>query len=141
VSKAALFDVDVCVLVSLLTHVTVVPTETVNGFGEYAFVVRLLAPLTIVTVEPLGAGVGVGVGVGDGDGPDELLLPHAAMHIAARITLRRNNVMSTSWRTSCPAFRRPWRANPLPADHGIFGLFRATEPPGTFEISDRFQAA
>lgn len=118
-SKAALFDVDVCVLVSLLTHVTVVPTETVNGFGEYAFVVRLLAPLTIVTVEPLGAGVGVGVGVGDGDGPDELLLPHAAMHIAARITLRRNNVMSTSWRTSCPPSGAPGEQTHCPPTMGF----------------------
>jgi hypothetical protein len=57
-----------------LTHVTVVPTATVSGFGEYAVVVRVRAPLTIVTlaVAPVGAMGGVGAGAGDG------LLWHAA---------------------------------------------------------------
>ncbi len=98
VSKAPVFEVDVCAVVSLLTHMTVVPTETVNGFGEYAVVVRLLAPFTIVTVV-LPPGAGVGVGEGDGDMPEELL-PHAVNHIAAmRITVTRRDVTVTSWRT------------------------------------------
>jgi hypothetical protein len=69
-----------------------VPTDTVIGFGEYAVVVRPLAPLAIVTVEPpLGAGVGVGVGVVV---PEVLLLPHAAIHIAAtRIALTRKDLI------------------------------------------------
>jgi hypothetical protein len=139
VSKAPPFDVAVCAVLSLLTHVTVVPTATVTGFGEYAFVVRLLAPLTIVTVAPA-PGAGVGVGVGEGVGVDELL-PHAAMHIAARrIAPTRTDIMVTSGRTS-RRLKGTYRANTLPACYRFLGLFRATQPADIFEISDRFQAA
>ena len=79
-----------CVVMSLFTNVTVVPTATLTGFGEYAVDERLNAPLTIATldVEPDGAGVGAGVGVGAGAGllgaGVELL--QAAMQSAARRT-------------------------------------------------------
>jgi hypothetical protein len=36
----------------LFTHVSVVPRAIVTGFGEYAVVVRLLAPDTMETVVP-----------------------------------------------------------------------------------------
>jgi hypothetical protein len=68
VSNAPVLEVEVCAVLSLLTHVTVVPTETVSGFGAYAVVVSVRAPLTIVTVEPP---LGAGVGEGDGDVPEE----------------------------------------------------------------------
>jgi len=58
--ESQLLLVDVCVVLSLLCHVTVVPTATLTGFGENADVVMVDAPLTIVTVVPF-AGVGVGV--------------------------------------------------------------------------------
>ena len=41
-----------CVVVSLLTHITLVPTGTVNGFGLNAVVVRANAPGTMETVVP-----------------------------------------------------------------------------------------
>jgi hypothetical protein len=66
----------------LFTHVTVVPTEIVSGSGEYAVVVRMLAPLTIVTVAVVP--VGVGVGVGEGDGAVYELPPQAERQSAAR---------------------------------------------------------
>jgi hypothetical protein len=65
VAKLPLSAVELCVDVSLFIHVTVVPTATVSGFGEYAVVVRLRAPLTMVTLAA-GPGAGVGVGVGAG---------------------------------------------------------------------------
>jgi hypothetical protein len=74
---------------SLFTNVTVVPTETFNGLGENAVVVKLVAPLIIETfaVPPVGVGVGVGLGVGEGAG---VLLLHAVRHSPARrITLNR----------------------------------------------------
>ena len=43
-------SLDVCVVVSLFTHVTVVPTGTFVGFGEKAVVVSTDAPLTIDTL-------------------------------------------------------------------------------------------
>jgi hypothetical protein len=56
------------VVLSLLTHVSVVPREMVIGFGLNAVVERVLAPATMVTVVPLGVGLGLVVG---------LELPHA----------------------------------------------------------------
>jgi len=55
----AVFEVAVCEIVSLFTHVTVVPTDTVNGFGEYAVVVSVRAPATMLTLAPVGVGVGL----------------------------------------------------------------------------------
>jgi len=57
--------VDVCAVVSLFVQATVPPTGTAIGLGAKAVVVRVLAPLTIDTVNP-----GVGDGEGDGDGDD-----------------------------------------------------------------------
>src|SRR5512141_470369 len=50
---------DVCVVLSLFTHVTVPPRDTVIGFGLYAVVVRVLAPAAIVTPEPDDVGAGL----------------------------------------------------------------------------------
>ena len=68
-----LSDVDVCVTVSELVHVTVAPGATVMGFGAYAFVVRVEAPETIETVipEPPVAGAGVGEGIVADDDPPQ----------------------------------------------------------------------
>jgi hypothetical protein len=87
-----LSEVDVCAMVSLLVHVTVVPTLTVIGLGLYAVVVIDCAPATIDTPDPEGDGEGEGVGVGVGDdGDDEPLLQAAAP--PARVTRRRNTVL------------------------------------------------
>ncbi len=69
---------------SLLTQVTVAPTDTVAGFGTYAVVVSSVAPLgmEIVTGVGLPPGVGVGVGVGVA-GEVGLLLPQPDTRIAA----------------------------------------------------------
>jgi hypothetical protein len=82
VEKLLLTAVASCVVESLFTHVTVVPTETFNGFGENAVVVRVLAPLTIATDEVVP--VGAGVGVGDGEGAEYELPPQAVRQSAAR---------------------------------------------------------
>jgi hypothetical protein len=56
-------------VLSLLVHVTVVPTATAIGFGANAVVVKMLAPLGIETAVPVaGAGAGEGLGDGAGDG-------------------------------------------------------------------------
>jgi hypothetical protein len=62
------FAVEVWATTSLLIQVTVPPTATVMGLGEYAVDVRVAEPATIeaLTLDPDGAGVGVGV-----DGEDE----------------------------------------------------------------------
>jgi hypothetical protein len=65
------FDVEVCVTLSSLTHVTAAPRGTAIGFGEYAVVVRFVAPLGIVTVAVAPVGVGVG------EAGELLPLPHA----------------------------------------------------------------
>src|SRR5512144_242176 len=65
---------DVCVVLSLFTHVTVSPRDTVIGFGLYAVVVRVLAPATMVMPEPDGVGEGL-----DGlDGVEEYPPPQPA---------------------------------------------------------------
>src|ERR1700686_2809935 len=67
--QAPPFAVDVCVVASLLVHVTVPPAETVIGLGLKAVVVIVDAPVTIdaAPLEPEGDGTGEGV-----DGEDEL---------------------------------------------------------------------
>jgi hypothetical protein len=68
---APLFEVDVCVVLSLFRQVTVPPTATVIGFGLNAVEVSRLA-FTAIDAETFaggaGAGVGEGVGVGAGAG-------------------------------------------------------------------------
>jgi hypothetical protein len=78
VAKLPLSAVELCVDVSLLVHVTVVPTATFSGFGENAVVVRLRAPLTMVTLAVAPVAVGVGEEVGD------VLLLQATIPSAAR---------------------------------------------------------
>ena len=58
---APVSETDVCVVLSPLTHVTVVPMETVIGFGLNAVVVMVDAPATIVTDDPVPDGVGDGL--------------------------------------------------------------------------------
>ena len=89
VLNAPVFDVAVCAVLSPFTQVTVVPTDTVIGLGEYAVVERVCAPLTMVMVEPAGDGV---VGVV----PLlvlVLLLPQPAIRIAARMLMLKRNDM------------------------------------------------
>jgi len=82
-SNAPPFAVDVCAVLSLFIHVTVPPTDTVTGFGEYAVVVRLDEPLTIETRVPVGVGVGV-----DGEFEEP---PHAQQASAtAGVNIHRN---------------------------------------------------
>jgi hypothetical protein len=76
-----LIDVELCVVLSLFSQLTVAPTETVMGLGEYAVLDSIEAPFTIVTVV-LPAGAGSGVGEGD----EELLPPHALRQRAAKKT-------------------------------------------------------
>jgi hypothetical protein len=75
--QAPLLATELCVTESLLVHVTVPPTATVTGFGEYAVVVSVDDPDTIDTGVPV---VVVGAVV---DGEDEE--PHAAANIDMRI--------------------------------------------------------
>jgi hypothetical protein len=98
----------------LFTHVTVVPTETFSGFGENAVVVRVLAPLTIVT----DAVVPVGVGVGDGDGAEYELPPQAVRQSPARrMTPKRTAMLDR-------LLVQDDEAKTMPADPSIFGPFR-----------------
>ena len=74
---ALLLATEVCVVLSLFSQLTVVPTETLIGLGEYAVLDSVDAPLTIITVVlPAGAGVVV-------EGDVEVL-PHAVRQRAAR---------------------------------------------------------
>lgn len=85
-------DVDVCAMLSAFIHVTVVPTDTVSGFGEYADDPSDLAPTGMVTTAVDGAGVGVGGPAGDGF---VLLLPHPDTHTTAtRIVLKRSHIFA-----------------------------------------------
>jgi len=80
-SQPAPSDVDVCVIVSVLDHVTLPPTFTATGFGEYALA-PLVEAFTVIDTEldgvGVGVGVGVGAGVGVGVGAGELDDPHPA---------------------------------------------------------------
>jgi len=65
------FDVDVCVVESVLTHVTVVPAAMSSSSGMKARFRSDSAPTGIVTDKELVPG-GAGVdGVGDGDAGDD----------------------------------------------------------------------
>jgi hypothetical protein len=76
---APLFAADVCAVLSLLSQLTIVPTETLIGLGEYAVLDSVDAPLTIITVVlPAGAGVVV-------EGDVEVL-PHAVRQRVTRNT-------------------------------------------------------
>ena len=81
-------DVVVWASMSLLTQVTVAPTDTVAGFGTYAVVVNPVAPRGMEIVNgvgvPPGEGVGAGVGVGVGVTGlvDGLLLPQPTTRTA-----------------------------------------------------------
>jgi hypothetical protein len=74
---APLLATELCATESLFVHVTVPPTATVTGFGEYAVVVSVDDPDTIDTGVPV---VVVGAVVDDED--EE---PHAAANIDTRI--------------------------------------------------------
>ena|SRR5260221_4921709 len=82
---------DVCVMESLLVHVTLPPTETVTGFGAKAVVVIVAAPETMDTAvpEPDDASVGEVMYVDD-EQPTEI----ASSRVAS--TIRRRMVTSLS---------------------------------------------
>lgn len=82
---APLSDVDVCVVLSLLAHVTVPPTATLTGFGANAVDVIVDAPDTIETGVP-GPDV-VGVGEGEVNGAELLELPQPAAMQSSRRAL------------------------------------------------------
>jgi hypothetical protein len=94
--QAPPFATEVCVIESLLVHVTVAPTDTVTGFGEYAVVVSVDDPVTIDTGVPDVGDVVV-------DGEDEL-----------QATERVNRKMTSAVRTSMSNLLRCSSANPLP---------------------------
>jgi hypothetical protein len=77
-------DVLVWESISLFTHVTVAPTDTVPGFGTYAVVVNPVAPrgMEIVNGAGVPTGTGRGVGVGTTGVVDGLLLPQPAARTA-----------------------------------------------------------
>jgi len=83
---------DVCVVLSLFSQLTVVPTEIVKGFCPNAVVVNVDAPLGIATVVlPAGAGVGPVDGV-----EGEVYPPHAARHIVSmRVDATRINIIGS----------------------------------------------
>jgi hypothetical protein len=116
--------VDVCVVLSLLCHVTVVPTATVIGFGEYAVVVIVDAPDTIEIVDPP-AGVGVGVGVVI---VGELLCPHpTSMTVKAMVPNTRLNIRHA------PSTR--WSAIGLPFPTSVFAAVSTACPERlTYEV-------
>src|SRR5260221_5874054 len=90
VAKRPLSALASCGATSLFTKLTTVPTATVRGLGEYAFVVRPKAPLVIVTVDVgVGAGVGAGAGAGVGEGAGVELLQAVRHSPATRITANR----------------------------------------------------
>jgi hypothetical protein len=103
VSNTPPLDVAVCVVPSWFTQTTDIPTGTFVGLGEYAVVVRLKAPETIDTDEPL-AGGPPGGGFGDGAGAGDEL-PHAVITSAIpMIELTRTNMMVGSFMK--PAHRK-----------------------------------
>ena len=115
---------------SLFVQVTVVPTATVTGLGEYAVVVMPNAPLTIDTeaVGPDGVGVGAGVGAGLGEGAgDELLLQAATHRPASRITPNLIDMSACGCKDAAPL-----RPRDLPP-------FLRWSRAGAFENLGRFQ--
>ena len=81
---APLFAVLVCAVLSSFVHVTLPPTATVMGFGAYAVVVNVVAPVTIDTGDPDVFGVGEGPD-GDEDDPQPI-----DTHTTAAASARRN---------------------------------------------------
>lgn len=76
------------VVLSLFMNITVEPTATVTGLGEYALFVRLNAPLTMLMLVLPGVGVGVGAGAGVllGAGAGFELLHAARLNPATRMS-------------------------------------------------------
>jgi hypothetical protein len=70
-SQRGAFEVDVCDTVSVFTHVTVPPAETLTSPGLYALLPRFSAPIGIVTDDDVPAAVGVLSGFGADDGPGD----------------------------------------------------------------------
>jgi hypothetical protein len=81
---APVFEMEVCAVESLFVHVTVPPTLTVTGFGEYAVVVNVDDPDTIDTDVPDGV-------AGDVDGDEE---PHAVKRLNPQMMSARREVIS-----------------------------------------------
>src|SRR5579872_424816 len=77
--------VDVCVVASLLVHVTVPPTDTEIGLGAKAVVVIVDAPETIDTAAPGPDGVGEVI---DGDEDDEQPKDNPSNRVASAIPRR-----------------------------------------------------
>lgn len=115
-----------CGAVSLLVHVTTVPTATVTGLGEKAVFVSLKAPLTMLMVCVAGGfGVGAGGGVGEGAG-EELLLHAARLSPATRINAYRIGMGQATARS-------------LPRDRAISGLSEIRKRESPFENLNHFQ--
>jgi len=131
VAKRPLSALASCAATSLFLKVTTVPTATVTGLGEYAVVVRLKAPFTIVTVVAAGEGVGVGVGVGAGvgEGAGVELLQAERQRPATRITANRIDMPVAAAITLPDRFAR------------FSGVFEAADRGGPFENPNRFQYA
>lgn len=86
--------VDVWAVLSLFLHITVVPTEMFRGFGEYAVVVSVDAPLTMLALvlEPEGKGIG------EGDGAGDVLLPHPMETVKTIMAMViRSDMLSSSY--------------------------------------------
>src|SRR5215831_12640043 len=99
---------------SLFVHVTVVPTDTVTGFGEYAVVVNVLAPWTILTAAaPPVEGV---VGVEDPPPPQDATSTAAA----SRNPSRREIVMSWWEQRVCLMTRSDFGLKPDRTRHGTY---------------------
>ena len=77
---------------SVLVHVTVVPTATFSSAGVKALFPSDSAPTGIATDADIAPGVGAGNGVGDGEGDGEELPPQAIATIKiADMRARRND--------------------------------------------------
>jgi hypothetical protein len=96
-------DVAVCVRVSLLVHVTVPPTDTVIGFGEYALVVNVVAPMTIDACAPVAGGVAGEAGDDEDEPPQATVNPNSSAPNAIRNLMRDLLVDARSpSQTDCP---------------------------------------
>jgi hypothetical protein len=105
-SHTAVSDVDVCVIVSLLTHVIVPPRAIATGLGLYAVVVSVRELATIETVV-----AGAGDGEGDGVVGDELPLQAAVVATAKANSTARMDMGRSAPYTRC----RDANALPRPA--------------------------
>jgi hypothetical protein len=84
---APVFDTEVCATESLFIHMTLPPTATVTGLGEYAVVVNVDEPGTIETAVPVVVGEVV-----DGDDDD----PHAVESVNAQMMSAIRRIMASS---------------------------------------------